>query len=54
LEEEVGFKLFDRLPRGVKINAVGNHFSTMSATFFRRSTMQQLAQNALPLGNQAH
>jgi DNA-binding transcriptional LysR family regulator len=23
LEEEVGFKLFDRLPRGVKINAAG-------------------------------
>ena len=26
LEEEIGFKLFDRLPRGVKINAAGQLF----------------------------
>src|SRR5882672_5828565 len=26
LEEEIGFKLFDRLPRGVKISAAGKHF----------------------------
>src|SRR5580765_4872546 len=26
LEEEIGFKLFDRLPRGVKINAAGKLF----------------------------
>src|ERR1700746_2176377 len=26
LEEEIGFKLFDRLPRGVKINAAGKVF----------------------------
>src|SRR5882724_3569532 len=26
LEEEIGFKLFDRLPRGVKINAAGKCF----------------------------
>jgi len=26
LEEEIGFKLFDRLPRGVKINAAGESF----------------------------
>src|SRR5690348_4933429 len=26
LEEEMGFKLFDRLPRGVKINAAGKLF----------------------------
>src|SRR6266516_1465288 len=26
LEDEIGFKLFDRLPRGVKINAAGKTF----------------------------
>src|SRR2546429_80299 len=26
LEEEIGFKLFDRMPRGVKINAAGKLF----------------------------
>src|SRR5256885_13730110 len=26
LEEEIGFKLFDRLPRGVKLNAAGKSF----------------------------
>src|SRR6266576_407510 len=26
LEEEIGFKLFDRLPRGVKISAAGKSF----------------------------
>jgi DNA-binding transcriptional LysR family regulator len=26
LEEEIGFKLFDRLPRGVKISAAGRLF----------------------------
>jgi DNA-binding transcriptional LysR family regulator len=26
LEAEIGFKLFDRLPRGVKISAAGNYF----------------------------
>src|SRR5882724_7264564 len=26
LEEEIGFKLFDRLPRGVKISAAGSSF----------------------------
>src|SRR5260221_11459753 len=26
LEEEIGFKLFDRLPRGVKISAAGRCF----------------------------
>jgi DNA-binding transcriptional LysR family regulator len=26
LEEEIGFKLFERLPRGVKLTAAGNHF----------------------------
>src|SRR5256712_12847544 len=26
LEEEIGFKLFDRLPRGVKISAAGKYF----------------------------
>ena len=26
LEEEVGFKLFERLPRGVKLSAAGKHF----------------------------
>jgi DNA-binding transcriptional LysR family regulator len=26
LEDEIGFKLFDRFPRGVKINAAGKSF----------------------------
>ena len=33
LEEEIGFKLFDRLPRGVKISAAGKSFLIRAKTF---------------------
>jgi len=36
LEEEIGFKLFDRLPRGVKISAAGKSFLWMRDESFTR------------------
>ena len=37
LETELGFTLFDRLPRGVKLNAAGKLFlEDAHAVFFRR------------------
>ena len=35
LEEEIGFKLFDRLPRGVKITAAGKLFLEDTRRIFK-------------------
>src|ERR1700757_2182766 len=42
LEDEIGFKLFDRLPRGVKISAAGKLFLEDA-----RRTLQQLGESIL-------
>ena len=42
LEDEIGFKLFDRLPRGVKISAAGKLFLEDA-----RRTLQQLNESIL-------
>ena len=54
LEEEVGFKLFDRLPRGVKISAAGKSLLDDARHIPQEVNDARLAQNALLRGNQAH
>src|SRR6202521_4802872 len=48
LEEELGFKLFDRLPRGVKINPAGKLFLDDA-----RSILQQVNEAAAGAGRVA-
>jgi DNA-binding transcriptional LysR family regulator len=48
LEEELGFKLFDRLPRGVKLNSAGKLFLEDA-----RRILQELSEAALRAGRVA-
>src|SRR4030081_1430895 len=49
LEEEIGFKLFDRLPRGVKLSAAGKLFMEGG-----RRTLQQVNEATARAGRVAH
>src|ERR1700732_1122195 len=48
LEEELGFKLFERLPRGVKLNAAGKLFLEDA-----RRVLQELSEAAVRAGRVA-
>src|SRR5712675_699913 len=48
LEEELGFKLFERLPRGVRLNAAGKLFLEDA-----RRVLQELSEAALRAGRVA-
>src|SRR5713226_4957544 len=48
LEEEVGFKLFERLPRGVKLSAAGKHFLEDA-----RRILQEISEAAVRAGRVA-
>src|SRR5712664_247319 len=48
LEEELGFKLFDRLPRGVRLNSAGKLFLEDA-----RRTLQEISEAALRAGRVA-
>src|SRR6266851_3544732 len=49
LEEEIGVKLFDRMPRGVKISAAGMSFLNDS-----RRILQQVNEATMRAGRVAH
>jgi DNA-binding transcriptional LysR family regulator len=51
LEEEIGFKLFERLPRGVKINAAGKLFMEEARRILEqvKATMRVVADLNFPL-----